>query len=374
MDKEEEGFIELPTLDQREVLLELQSYGARLDVPVDEPGRRGGAGPSDDKAFVMAGVAAMVPTLGDFAQQSPYAIEPERKGEGYCITRNGERVTSVDFAPTPQFYELETEDGIPYRQIAVLHGQDVLATTVSQRCIRWRRDGERCQFCAIENSMEANRTVALKTPEQLAEVAEAAVRLDGVRHMVMTTGTMNYVDMGVRYLTRCARAVKAAVPDLGIQAQFEPPQDLDEMEDLREAGVDAVGLHLESFNQETRERIAPGKAEISIARYFEAFERAVEIFGRNQVSTYIIVGLGDSEETIVEGCRQVAEMGVYPFVVPLRPIMGTPMSDVTPPDPNLMERIYRKVAANNRVYGLSYRNSKAGCTRCGACSGIMAFE
>jgi hypothetical protein len=39
-----------------------------------------------------------------------------------------------------------------------------------------------------------------------------------------------------------------------------------------------------------------------------------------------------------------------------------------------MQRIYRQVAANNRRYGLSYRNSKAGCTRCGACSGLIAFE
>ena len=39
-----------------------------------------------------------------------------------------------------------------------------------------------------------------------------------------------------------------------------------------------------------------------------------------------------------------------------------------------MERIYRRVALNNRRYGLSYRNSKAGCTRCGACSGMIAFE
>ena len=49
-------------MDKKQILLEMQSFGARLEIPVDEQGRRGGAVTSDDKAFVLAGVAAMVPT------------------------------------------------------------------------------------------------------------------------------------------------------------------------------------------------------------------------------------------------------------------------------------------------------------------------
>lgn len=359
-------------MDSQQIIIDLQSLGARIVVPLHERGRRGGAGPSDDKAFMLAGVVAMVPTLGDFAAHSPYAVIPSAEG-GYCLSHNGNPLLPVEFAPTPRFYSLSTHDGIPYSQLAVLHGRDVLATTVSQRCVRWRREGERCQFCAIENSLANGRTIALKTPEQLAEVAEAAARLDGVQHMVLTTGTMNYRDMGVHYLAKCVQAIKAAAP-LAIQAQFEPPEDLDEMELLREAGADTVGMHMESFDQAIRERITPGKASISIERYFEAYRRAVAIFGRNQVSGYIIAGLGESEEELVEGCRRMAEIGVYPFVVPLRPILGTPLEHVVAPDPARMQRIYRQVAANNLKYGLSYRNSKAGCTRCGACSGMVAFE
>ena len=355
----------------QEILLDLQSYGARIEVPMEHRGRQGGAGPSDDKAFMMAGVAAMVPTLGEFVQDSPYAVVAD--GAGYCLTHNGQKLMPVEFPQTPRYYALHTKDGIPYWQLAVLHGQDVLATTVSQRCVRWRREGEKCQFCAIENSLANGTTVALKTPEQLAEVAEAAVRLDGVKHFVMTTGTLNYRDMGVHYLAKCVSAIKAVV-DIGIQVQFEPPENLDDMRLLKEAGVDTVGMHLESLTQEIRQRVTPGKATISIERYFEAYEKAVEIFGRNQVSTYVIVGFGDTEETLVTGCEKLAKLGVYPFVVPLRPIMGTPLAHVSAPDPAFMDRIYRQVAANNLKYGLSWRNSKAGCTRCGACSGLIMYE
>ena len=39
--------------------------------------------------------------------------------------------------------------------------------------------------------MEDDATLVRKTLEQVAEVAEAAVRLDGISQLVMTTGTPN---------------------------------------------------------------------------------------------------------------------------------------------------------------------------------------
>ena len=48
-----------------------------------------------------------------------------------------------------------------------------------------------------------------------------------------------------------------------------------------------------------RARIMPGKASVTIEQYFDAFAAAVDVFGRNQVSTYILAGLGDSAESIV---------------------------------------------------------------------------
>jgi radical SAM protein (TIGR04043 family) len=355
----------------QEIVTELQSMGARIEVPVQDRGRRGGAGPTDGKPFLIGDVAITVPTLGAFAEQSPYAVVED--DDGYQLTKNGQKLLSVQFPPTPRFYDLSTKDGIPYRQIALMHGRDTLATTVFQKCIRWRRPGERCQFCAIEQSLNSGSTVIVKTPDQLAEVAEAAVRLDGASHFVMTTGTINSRDKGVHYLARCSQAVKAAV-DISIQAQFEPPEDLDDMLLLRDAGVESVGLHLESFDQSVRERIAPGKAKISIERYFETSVRAVQIFGWNQVSTYIIAGLGDSPESIVEGCRKFAMIGVYTFIVPLRPVIGTPLQDAKTPEPETMLSIYTKVAAINREYGLSWSRTKAGCVRCAACSAIPVFE
>ena len=188
-------------------------------------------------------------------------------------------VAEVRFPARPRFYDLEHADGIPYNKIAVLHSADVLATTVLQTCIRYESRKKTCQFCSIGQSLAAGRTIAHKTPAQLAEVAKAAVELDGVKHMVMTTGTPAGKDRGAASCADSARAVKAAV-DLPIQAQCEPPEDDIWHQRMFDAGVDALGMHLEAVTPEVRERIMPGKARVPLAKYFSSFEAAVKVFGR----------------------------------------------------------------------------------------------
>src|SRR6202035_4915683 len=140
------------------------------------------------------------------------------------IRRDGIVLGDVSFPLRPRFYDRSTADGVPYWKIAVLHSRDVLATTVLQSCIRYQSRTKTCQFCAIGQSLAAGRTIERKTPAHLAAVATAAVELDGVKHMVMTTGTPPGDDRGAAILAESAAAVKAAI-DLPIQAQCEPPDD-----------------------------------------------------------------------------------------------------------------------------------------------------
>jgi radical SAM protein (TIGR04043 family) len=196
----------LPTALRTERLInELQSFGVRLaDPKVGHESRRGGAGPSDHKAITIDGVTVMVPVHTAPAFESPYVVEkPDALGRSR-ITRDGLNLGDVSFPTRPRFYERTTADGTPYWKIAVLHGRDVLATTVLQTCIRYQSRTKTCQFCAIGQSLAAGRTVERKTPAQLAEVAKAAVELDSVTHMVMTTGTPPGRDRGAAILAESA--------------------------------------------------------------------------------------------------------------------------------------------------------------------------
>jgi putative N-acetyltransferase (TIGR04045 family) len=121
-------------------------------------------------------------------------------------------------------------------------------------------------------------------------------------------------------------------------------------------------------------REAPAKAALGFHRYEEAWKSAVEIFGPNQVSSFLIVGLGENPSSVLEGSEFLADLGVYPFVVPLRPIPGSRLSMTMPPPPDLMKGLYEKTAHILSKKGLSAARSRAGCVRCGACSALVAFE
>lgn len=339
----------------------LALLGVRSAAPVN---RTGGAGPSDDGHFVVNGEGAAIP----INPESPYVVTPGGK-----LTLDGADL-GFDITPVkrPRFYDLKTAGGVEYEQIAKLHGRNVLASTVVQTCVRYD-ESERCRFCSIESSLRAGRTVAVKTPAMIAEVAEAAVRLDGVTSMVMTTGTSNGWDRGAKHLARCVRAIKEAVPELAIQVQCEPPADLRAITDLYEAGARSIGIHVESMDDGVRARWMPGKSTVTLDEYRTAWREAVRVFGWNQVSTYLIVGMGEDPDELVEGARELIEMGVYPFVVPFRPLKGTLAVDVDrvpAPDRRLVDRVTSQVAQLLRDAGMRGEDQKAGCAACGACSAL----
>lgn len=360
-------------MDKQHLITELQSNGLQvIDPSIGVAGRRGGAGPSDHKAVTVDGTTVMVPIYTGTASQSPYTAQVNQ-GRQMVLEKADQAVATVEFPQQPQFYQLQTADGTPYWKIALLHSHDVLATTVLQTCMRYRNTDTACQFCAIEKSLEADRTIARKTPEQLAEVAEAAVRLDGVKHMIMTTGTPNTRDRGAAYLAECAQAIKGRV-NLPIQAQCEPPDDFGWFAQMKAAGVDSLGMHLEAVDPQVRSKIMPGKAEVPLSHYFEAFEAAVQVFGWGQVSTYLLAGLGDSLETLVETSQRLIDLGVYPFVVPFVPISDTPLANHPAPSSEMMFALYQQVGAMLKQAGMSSADINAGCAKCGACSALSTFE
>jgi radical SAM protein (TIGR04043 family) len=189
----------------------------------------------------------------------------------------------------------------------------------------------------------------------------------------MTTGTPPTDDRGAAVLAESAAAIKART-ELPIQGQCEPPSDFAWFRRLRSAGVDSLGMHLEVWNEEVRRQIMPGKAEVSVAFYLEAFASAVAVFGRGQVSTYLLAGLGDSVQDLLEASSHLIAMGVYPFVVPFVPVSGTALARHRPPSAEFMRSVLRPLGQWLIEAGMTSATVKAGCAKCGACSTLSTFE
>ena len=347
----------------------LQSYGARLGDLATV--RRGGAGSADAVACVIGGYPLMIPALSFSAQNSVYEFIPEN---GFLrLEKNGKTLCHARPVPRPRFYDGTTADGIPYIKIARLHGQDCLASTVIQECVRYNNRKTRCRFCAIGASLEHSSTIHTKTPAQLAEVALAAKQMDGVTHVTLTAGTGISPDDNALYLAECAAAIRDAA-GLPVAIQCEPLWDKSLYAKLKSMGVTDLGIHVESFDPAVRRRMTPGKAEISLEEYFDAFAEAVAVFGRNKVSTYVILGLGENETLTLAGCARAARVGVYPVVVPLRPLLDSCLAKSKPVPPDYLGRMYRAMGTILKENGLSAESGTAGCVRCKACSLLQFTE
>ena len=356
-----------PVAQVARLITRLQSVGLRVEVPMET--RTGGAGPADAGMLWIEGVPATIPTTADYAHDSPYVLRAEE--DGWAIYLGRRRLAGARPAPRPRYYDLQTADGVPYWKIALLH-LDSLASTVLQTCAYWG-NSDQCAFCGIGLSLAAGRTVAKKRPQDLAEVAVAARDLDGAVDATLTTGSTSAPDKGALYVGRCGAAVKEA-SGLPVEVQFEPPADLDVIDRVADMGIDSVGIHVESFDPAVLARVAPAKARTGIDGYFAAWERAVARFGEGQVSTYVILGMGEDPDVTVEGCRRAIEIGVYPFVVPLRPIAGSLLADSLPPSADYMESVYRRVVPYLQARGIGAAGATAGCARCQACSALGALE
>jgi len=350
-------------LNTTRLKIELLCRGARTEENIDR-GRKGGAGPTGGRYFTLPDETCIeIPLQGKFVESSPYTLA--HTNGNWRVLRGRSSLVEVKPVPRPKFYEKKTHDGTPMRKVAVLHGKDCLASTVYSKCVYWT-SGKQCKFCGIE--LWHSDRLMQKQPQQLGEVAEEAFREGAAEHVTLTTGTPPGHDRGALMLADAAKVIKEHV-DMPVHVQLEPPQNTKFLEKLHHVGVDTVGIHIESFDQKVLSEVCPVKPNVK--DYFKAWKSAVELFGEGQVSTFIIAGLGETDESILLGTEKAARIGVIPYLLPLRPIAGTMFEKVSPPTPERMIKLYRSVAETLHKVGLDPRKNKAGCVRCGACSALQ---
>jgi radical SAM protein (TIGR04043 family) len=224
--------------------------------------------------------------------------------------------------------------------------------------------GRGCGFCAIETSWRSGSTILRKTPEQLEEVTKEAIK-DGVNHMVITTGSPNPRGHGAEMIAETVQHLKESF-DLPIHVQLTPPR-ISQIEQIFNAGADSIGLHVETFDKKVIKKVCPGKSHID---FMEPLEFAVSLFGENQVSSFVLGGLGEDPGSMRAGFEDLISLGVIPYLVPFRPLHGSKLEGSSPPEASYMRWLYIELAQIMKIYGIDLKKNLAGCVKCGACSAI----
>jgi radical SAM protein (TIGR04043 family) len=332
-------------------------------------GRKGGAGPVGARYFILPnGKPCGVPIRqGEIAKKyNSASLEPTDDPIRWIYDNEIE----LKIVSRPKFYDLTTDEGVPYHKIALLHGTRTLATTIYQACRYWSK-GNQCKFCTIPTSYLSDDTVLEKTPEQLVEVLLAAEREGVAEDMLLTTGTPESPDASLEPLTRIIEAIRQ-VSNIPIGVQFEPPMDIGMIRDVANAGANAVGLHIESADESIREEMCPGKFQYGpLELYQRSWHYALDYFGKGNVSTFLLYGLGEDSSKTLTLVEELGEAGVLPVVAPVRPSHGSQLADFIPTYVGDLENsigFYKRIGTILYNNDLNPDHTVAGCHKCGGCS------
>lgn len=359
-------------------------------------GRKGGAGPAGGRYFLINNPG--VPRTGYSLVNVPFTPEVTRhsdlvlarleskagvptetapRREVVVIQKAGRDYARLQPVPLPAIHETvltDDPDEIPFRQVAVIHGVDCLATTLNQECRYWA-EGKRCRFCGIELSWKAGTVQKEKDPALLARAITEANACGQCTHVTITSGTGATPDKGLRDYVEALRELRARGVTVPLHVQYEPLADpaLEEtlVQELKAAGCASVGIHLEIWDEALRRQVCPGKSQVPRARYLESWRLAVDTFGHNQVHTYLLLGVGEALPSLEAGITGSCQAGVIPFLVPVRDIPGTNFHPVgLARDWKAYLALYQFAGRTLHQTRLDPFQSKAGCVRCGACSAI----
>jgi len=119
------------------------------------------------------------------------------------------------------------------------------------------------------------------------------------------------------------------------------PLSREDLERLADAGAQRIGIPLDAVTEEIFNRVkgsgigGPYRWE----GHFKALREAVEIFGRGNVTTHLIAGLGETGEEFVKMIQLCVDLGVYPALFAFTPIPGTVLSSRPSPPIDYYRRL-----------------------------------
>ncbi len=269
----------------------------------------------------------------------------ERDDGSLFLTHNGEPfLDRVEFDPV------------------VYHCPEQAFFTLDPRC------SYRCAFCASPR-LPAEDYKGL-TDEDIAGKCLEAYRNMRVKAVSLTSGVIGGdVDATADRFISCIKAVRKVLPDIRIG--IEPYADSRiQIVGFKEAGADEIKLNIQAATPEIFAKVCP---DLDRENILKCLGYAVECFGKGNVTSNIICGMGETREDLEDCMCQICGMGVIPTVRSLRrssynrEALEKAIGDVPPITPEVLVEIARMHKAVLSRYGMDTRTCGTMCLECGCC-------
>ncbi len=244
----------------------------------------------------------------------------------------------------------------------VYHSPDQAFFNLDQRCIF------NCAFCAsprLDKDITKNLTDE-KIVNMVKKALDDGMRVDAVS---LTSGVVESPQKTVDMFISCTESLRKSFPDIpiGLEPYVTSKNDIEKM---KNAGATEIKLNVESPDPEIFRKVCP---DLNLDSILLRLKEAVEVFGKGNVQSNIIYGLGESDETVLNMAEKLSAMGVIPVLRALRTGGASNESleaAVGKPEPVTTERAMRLTLKQKEImkkYGLSSADCLTMCNKCGCC-------
>jgi len=219
---------------------------------------------------------------------------------------------------------------------------DAKPTTIYLLTFHAGKCSANCGFCpqARKSRGRADMLSRVTWPpfptEQVISGIKRSVEKDVIRRICIQA--LNYPAVFEEILNIAEEILSCANVPISVSCQ---PINREEMKRLSEAGVERMCVPLDAATEELFNSVKGPLADgpYMWERQRRALKDALHIFGRNSVSTHLILGLGETEEELVKAIQWCVDLGVYPGLFAFTPIPGTALENHPQPSISRYRRI-----------------------------------
>jgi len=198
-----------------------------------------------------------------------------------------------------------------------------------------------CSYCGLARDRIASERTFIHVPwpiESLDRIIERLNASSVARRTCISMITYSRACEDTIVMTR--RLVKET--SIPVSILLNPGiTDKEYLIELKKAGAEKIGIAIDAATSELFEkhRGKGVKGPHKWDDYWKRFEEAVKIFGKGNVGSHFICGLGEREEDLVRSFERIRTLGGVNHLFSFYPEQGSLMEDTEPPPLDVYRRI-----------------------------------
>ncbi len=271
-----------------------------------------------------------------------------RQASRFSASLDGNDVTICDEdAGKAEFVKGKLEE-------AISHCPKQVYITVSERCVY------DCKFCPVPKLQGK-----IKSTEEVLDLVRNGLKNPALTSISMTSGVWKTPEEEVDRIAHLVQEINKLAGPHQIPIGVSVYPTIDSSEILKSAGALEVKYNIETVDSDIFKKVCPNLSQEYIV---SSLEHAVPVFGRNHVFSNILIGLGESDDTVINGIEMLAGKGVIPI---LRKVNPHPLRKGEVHVEKVSAGRLLKLASEERrileAHGLDILQALTGCIPCTGC-------